>query len=763
MPTASFKLLFGQGQWEDAVPMTDGREIKSLMYCYVQIRASYSDDGSGQTIWWTGVVPAEQLVLLGESESGQTADHIVQAYGLEYLLERRIETAWVEDFGDDAGDDAKEICWLPTFNRRHDRGGEILGNRSDIKKYTDGETMSYVFSPLEYQWTNDDIADYLLANCQDSNGPQILFGGSDELHAALAGIVGIHDFSGQTVRAALHSLISRSMGMSWAIYVGDDDRVGLLPFSLLDDDLTIGGVTIPANTALKEPDLWSDPSQGAVNLSRDTAAQFDRIVVRGAKIKSCFTAELDGNLETAWSSGEETAYKAAGDIGRSTDKFNRVYSTFRMKKDWDWKDGADFVVPAFDADGEVMSGSGSAYWNVDKRFLNYLPFKVGIDYSGASAVDKNPADSEPEFLPMIATLQDENGAVRHVERMATAAHVRPLQREFGVEVKFSPNHIAAKNHFSGAAATDKDPLYDYETLLITGFVETDTHIEVATQRASYNSLENRRTLIIDMPECELWYVVPGTICGVDPTTHETIEYGGEPFIRDDRTILRQALAAAAAWYGKSRTKVDISLSRLEVLFQIGDMFSGLSVGQDADSGGSAVTSIRFNFEQQQTFISSDFGEIDAAAMVGRGGGAFGSGGGGTRSTPTVHAAAKRIEKLSNEVRKIKDELGKSPVRIGQSAAGGVTVYRAITTEAAPAAANITCNLYDDTGTEITSGTGSAIEVYCSIIGGTALNAAVPRLEDNDDLFVVSLPYNNGTATENRWYCTSLFQASQDCE
>lgn len=97
--------------------------------------------------------------------------------------------------------------------------------------------------------------------------------------------------------------------------------------------------------------------------------------------------------------------------------------------------------------------------------------------------------------------------------------------------------------------------------------------------------------------------------------------------------------------------------------------------------------------------------------------------------------------------------------------GNITapVRRAITTEAAPAATNITCNLYDSSGQEITSGEGSAIEVYCSVIGGGNLSAAVPRLEDNDDLFIVQLPYNNGGTAESRWYCLSLFQASQDCE
>jgi hypothetical protein len=88
-----------------------------------------------------------------------------------------------------------------------------------------------------------------------------------------------------------------------------------------------------------------------------------------------------------------------------------------------------------------------------------------------------------------------------------------------------------------------------------------------------------------------------------------------------------------------------------------------------------------------------------------------------------------------------------------------SVRRAITTEAATANDHITCNLYDANGVEITSGTGSGIEVYCSIINATALNAAAPRLENNDDLFVVSLPNSSSTV---RWYCVSLFQKSEDC-
>jgi len=104
-----------------------------------------------------------------------------------------------------------------------------------------------------------------------------------------------------------------------------------------------------------------------------------------------------------------------------------------------------------------------------------------------------------------------------------------------------------------------------------------------------------------------------------------------------------------------------------------------------------------------------------------------------------------------------DQLNARIIKGGSSA--NSTIKRAITTEAAGASTSITCNLYDGNGAEITSGEGSAIEVYCSVIGGGNLNAAVPRLEDNDDLFVVQLPYSS---TATRYYCVSLFQASQEC-
>ncbi len=84
-----------------------------------------------------------------------------------------------------------------------------------------------------------------------------------------------------------------------------------------------------------------------------------------------------------------------------------------------------------------------------------------------------------------------------------------------------------------------------------------------------------------------------------------------------------------------------------------------------------------------------------------------------------------------------------PFRIGAHRAG---VRQAWCSAAAGAGSTIAATL-DSTS-------GAAITVTCRIVNGTALNSAIPRLEDNDEIFVVKIA---GT-----WYCTTVFQTSEDC-
>ncbi len=78
------------------------------------------------------------------------------------------------------------------------------------------------------------------------------------------------------------------------------------------------------------------------------------------------------------------------------------------------------------------------------------------------------------------------------------------------------------------------------------------------------------------------------------------------------------------------------------------------------------------------------------------------------------------------------------------------VRRARTTEAAPAATNITCNIILNNDAEAGSGElGYNVEVYCVISGGGNLDSALPLLVNDAYLFVENI--------QGKWWCTTVFQ------
>lgn len=81
-----------------------------------------------------------------------------------------------------------------------------------------------------------------------------------------------------------------------------------------------------------------------------------------------------------------------------------------------------------------------------------------------------------------------------------------------------------------------------------------------------------------------------------------------------------------------------------------------------------------------------------------------------------------------------------------------------TTEAAPATSiqttSITCNLIDNEGNEITSGPGSAIEVFARCSGTTTWDEAEPALSDDEYVFVVWIA--------GKWWIDQTFQISDIC-
>lgn len=103
-----------------------------------------------------------------------------------------------------------------------------------------------------------------------------------------------------------------------------------------------------------------------------------------------------------------------------------------------------------------------------------------------------------------------------------------------------------------------------------------------------------------------------------------------------------------------------------------------------------------------------------------------------------------------EARKWLDDEGKSRW-VGIPVMTSV-VRRAKTRAAAAATETISCNLYNYSQVEMTTGLGSNISVICNTNGGGNLNVSVPLLKDNQNIFVFNV--------QGRWWSTIHFNTGQ---
>ena len=83
------------------------------------------------------------------------------------------------------------------------------------------------------------------------------------------------------------------------------------------------------------------------------------------------------------------------------------------------------------------------------------------------------------------------------------------------------------------------------------------------------------------------------------------------------------------------------------------------------------------------------------------------------------------------------------------------VRRAVCTADAGSGSTIAANLKS----LVDGTTNTAITVNCNISNGSALDEAVPRLEDGDTIMVAR---SKTGASSYSWYCLSNFQTSEDC-
>ena len=91
------------------------------------------------------------------------------------------------------------------------------------------------------------------------------------------------------------------------------------------------------------------------------------------------------------------------------------------------------------------------------------------------------------------------------------------------------------------------------------------------------------------------------------------------------------------------------------------------------------------------------------------------------------------------------------------------IRKAKCTADAGAGLTITADLFDyNTGELQTTGNEVGVIINCRISGGSNLNEATPRIEEDDVIFVSKNNSWNGTETEALWDCVTVFQGTEDC-
>lgn len=590
--------------------------------------------GEGPQVAWTGIVTDDEPTF--DRPDVSAGSQRIRAYQASHLLDRSVmSSARVQ-----SGTAYQTIQWIPAFNARSRIGFSLDGNRSEQL----GPDGVYVFSKDGEVWTCLDVVRYL---CQyhAPAGLQIQLVGQADL---LSSIKEVWQFEGVTLWQALNQLIDRRRGVGFYPIAGDGNLF-LWVFSLTERDIQIGSHVLPANpmqTFFRLPD--SRPYTHFVEdlaLRRTTSNYYDRIIVRGARARVTGTFSFeDGNLVKGWSGDLEDEYVTAkgsdgeeNDRFRQSDRFRSVFTTFIVPPNWDGKVGDGEggskqtlrIQPTNDGFMETQKGEGAFYYP-DKTFLRELPLLVGWDYSEEPPADLTETGVEPAFaqpLVLVRYTFTEDPTYHRIEtlsdslRDAVSASCYMLDKQLGVRVMASPQHAFAHSKMDSLANPEAGPsdqdvqLLNYDTLILTATFESDERPHVVLENFGPSGMG--RTLTVDVPDAEFWYVAPGTVLDVDRDDPARLKKIADTniFVRNDKEKLDAIAAFLAGWYGVRRQAVEIPIQSIGMFVQVGALLTEIQSANLVEPIRTVVTSRLIDFAAGKTTLKTGYGNLDFAGVT----------------------------------------------------------------------------------------------------------------------------------------------------
>jgi hypothetical protein len=612
---------------------------------YVKITAVQPlPDGQGTTeeTLWVGIICDDEITLRRTSDLRGIQQ--IKAFGLEHLLDRiPIDRAYAEH-----NFNPMTLGWAPNFNDR------AIGGRREVDVSTKQVTGNRRPGSLLFGqgvvlggsslWNLRQSIDYLLQyftagaiGFQLEGQHQTLEYYSQEIFKA----------EGKTIKAYLDEYVSRKRGLGWYIRTDGAGTVGIRVFTQVGTPVTVGSVTLPANDRLVPfvvNTTYPGPHLHDLGVFRYALSEeVKELLVQGQRIK--VTANFsypDHTLEEAWSNAQRLEYENGAnsqdgeenDHFRSEDRFRRVFACHRVPRNWDGQVGngkggpKTNCLPITDDTGGVSVLGQPHHWTFGKSFERELPFMEGHDYDIAPPTNNLPTGAEPEFKPLAAILKDVDDRFVFVDRMnekdadrLNNCHVRPLDREFAVELTVSPRHLIAHDFNTAwvGQPTRQEPEIDYKTLIIVGTFTGDQRQHYKVQNPNIQADVARR-LTITVEESEFWLAHRETIWRIDTDGQPVSISAFNQILRNDRVKLEAVTAFAQGYFFTTRQAIRFvsqGLSRTQsITAELGSYINSLVGAAASEPVNAVVTAHIHNYRRQTTTTETGFLGVDDVVSAG---------------------------------------------------------------------------------------------------------------------------------------------------
>lgn len=220
----------------------------------------------------------------------------------------------------------------------------------------------------------------------------------------------------------------------------------------------------------------------------------------------------------------------------------------------------------------------------------------------------------------------------------------------------SNNGVSFSINYDWQIPTEKQPVVDWKEMIITAACESNQFVEVVRDVPGGGD----EVMLIEVDDAELWWLVPGTVVGVEDDGR-TIRVGEDGLItRDDRARLRAIATLASVWYSLPRVVVRVTQQAIGGLPGPGVMIGRVTAPLGRIVSNTIVTSMRLNYESLTSSFETGFAELDFGSSSGSGSSRMAGAG-----SPALGIGNNKMATKSDVARAV----GQIPVRFATTAPG----------------------------------------------------------------------------------------------